>query len=117
MQMQQQQQQMQQQQGDGGGKNPLKLRLDLNLEIEIELKAHIHGDLTLALLYVNYLLTPIFHPLLQPFFLLSTVAVTRPLLLASASMHAESSNSSPHPLPLFPSNHNKFLNGGLYSSQ
>lgn len=32
-------------------KNPLRLRLDLNLEVEIELKAHIHGDLTLALLY------------------------------------------------------------------
>lgn len=28
----------------------LKLRLELNLDIEIELKAHIHGDLTLALL-------------------------------------------------------------------
>ena len=37
------------------GKDPmdqdgLKLRLELNLDIEIELKAHIHGDLTLALL-------------------------------------------------------------------
>jgi hypothetical protein len=30
----------------------LKLRIELNLDIEIELKAHIHGDLTLALLYV-----------------------------------------------------------------
>lgn len=28
----------------------LKLRIELNLDIEIELKAHIHGDLTLALL-------------------------------------------------------------------
>lgn len=28
----------------------LKLKLELNLDIEIELKAHIHGDLTLALL-------------------------------------------------------------------
>lgn len=28
----------------------LKLRLELNLDIEIELKAHIHGDITLALL-------------------------------------------------------------------
>ena len=39
----------------GGGKDPmdqdgLKLRIELNLDIEIELKAHIHGDLTLALL-------------------------------------------------------------------
>ena len=37
------------------GKNPmdqdgLKLRIELNLDIEIELKAHIHGDLTLALM-------------------------------------------------------------------
>lgn len=37
------------------GKDPmdqdgLKLRIELNLDIEIELKAHIHGDLTLALL-------------------------------------------------------------------
>jgi len=44
-------------QGSGGGdqSNPmdqdgLKLRIELNLDIEIELKAHIHGDLTLALL-------------------------------------------------------------------
>lgn len=37
------------------GKQPLKLRLDLNLEIEIELRAKIHGDLTLALLYVHHL--------------------------------------------------------------
>jgi len=45
-------------QGEGGGgeqKDPmdqdgLKLRIELNLDIEIELKAHIHGDLTLALL-------------------------------------------------------------------
>jgi len=40
---------------DSSGKNPmdqdgLKLRIELNLDIEIELKAHIHGDLTLALL-------------------------------------------------------------------
>lgn len=28
----------------------LKLRIELNLDIEIELKAHIHGDLTLALM-------------------------------------------------------------------
>ncbi|KIW53641.1 hypothetical protein, variant [Exophiala xenobiotica] len=40
---------------DSSGKDPmdqdgLKLRLELNLDIEIELKAHIHGDLTLALL-------------------------------------------------------------------
>lgn len=28
----------------------MKLKLELNLEIEIELKAHIHGDLTLALM-------------------------------------------------------------------
>ncbi|KAF7590836.1 hypothetical protein BBP40_002305 [Aspergillus hancockii] len=31
----------------------LKLRLDLNLDIEVELKASIHGDLTLALLWVS----------------------------------------------------------------
>lgn len=46
-------------QGEMGGgddaKDPmdqdgLKLRIELNLDIEIELKAHIHGDLTLALL-------------------------------------------------------------------
>ena len=30
----------------------LKLRIELNLDIEIELKAHIHGDITLALLLV-----------------------------------------------------------------
>lgn len=30
----------------------LKLRIELNLDIEIELKAHIHGDLTLALMWV-----------------------------------------------------------------
>jgi hypothetical protein len=41
--------------GDSSGKDPmdqdgLKLRIELNLDIEIELKAHIHGDLTLALL-------------------------------------------------------------------
>ena len=40
---------------DSSGKDPmdqdgLKLRIELNLDIEIELKAHIHGDLTLALL-------------------------------------------------------------------
>lgn len=28
----------------------LKLRIELNLDIEIELKAHIHGDITLALM-------------------------------------------------------------------
>lgn len=28
----------------------MKLKLELNLEIEIELKAHIHGDLTIALM-------------------------------------------------------------------
>ena len=43
-----------QQQGKDGGKNPLKLRLDLNLEVEVTLKARIHGDLTLALLYVLF---------------------------------------------------------------
>ena len=37
------------------GVNPMdqdgrKLRIELNLDIEIELKAHIHGDLTLALM-------------------------------------------------------------------
>lgn len=40
---------------DSSGRDPmeqdgLKLRIELNLDIEIELKAHIHGDLTLALL-------------------------------------------------------------------
>ena len=38
----------------------LKLRIELNLDIEIELKAHIHGDLTLALLFVPLLLTDSF---------------------------------------------------------
>lgn len=39
--------------GGGEGKSDtLKLRLDLNLEVEVTLKARIHGDLTLALLYV-----------------------------------------------------------------
>jgi hypothetical protein len=54
--------QQQQQQGGkkGDGKNPLKLRLDLNLDIEIELKAKIHGDLTLALLYVSLLFFQLF---------------------------------------------------------
>lgn len=54
MQMQQQpmQQVQQQPQKESGGKNPLRLRLDLNLEVEVTLKARIHGDLTLALLYV-----------------------------------------------------------------
>lgn len=32
--------------------DPISLRLDINLEIEVTLKARIHGDLTLALLYV-----------------------------------------------------------------
>ncbi|KAI0156701.1 hypothetical protein GGR52DRAFT_565994 [Hypoxylon sp. FL1284] len=61
--MQQQQQMMMQQQqpqqqggGDGGKSDTLKLRLDLNLEVEVTLKARIHGDLTLALLYVVLLL-------------------------------------------------------------
>lgn len=31
----------------------LKLKLDVNLDIEVDLKARIHGDLTLALLYVE----------------------------------------------------------------
>jgi hypothetical protein len=44
--------QQQAQKSQDSGKQPLKLRLDLNLEIEIELRAKIHGDLTLALLYV-----------------------------------------------------------------
>lgn len=35
------------------GHNGMKLRLDLNLEVEVTLKASIHGDLTLALLYVG----------------------------------------------------------------
>lgn len=42
-----------QQKGDGGKSDTLRLRLDLNLDIEIQLKARIHGDLELALLYVN----------------------------------------------------------------
>ncbi|OTA52733.1 hypothetical protein K449DRAFT_390715 [Hypoxylon sp. EC38] len=46
------QQVQQQPQKKEGGKNPLRLRLDLNLEVEVQLKARIHGDLTLALLYV-----------------------------------------------------------------
>ncbi|KAK9440164.1 hypothetical protein VB005_04785 [Metarhizium brunneum] len=32
--------------------NPLKLRLDLNLDVDIQLRAKIHGDVTLALLWV-----------------------------------------------------------------
>ena len=27
------------------------MRLDLNLDLEVRLRAHVHGDLTLALLY------------------------------------------------------------------
>lgn len=34
------------------GEDTLRLRLDLNLDIEVKLRAHLHGDLTLALLYV-----------------------------------------------------------------
>ena len=30
----------------------LRLRLDLNLDLEVRLRAHLHGDLTLALLYL-----------------------------------------------------------------
>lgn len=46
--------------GDGGGKSDtLRLRLDLNLDIEITLKAKIHGDLELALLYVNFTSSPV----------------------------------------------------------
>jgi hypothetical protein len=83
MQQQQQQQQMQQQ-GDGGGKNPLKLRLDLNLEVEIELKAHIHGDLTLALLYVDFLFrlfppTYPFTPLQSPCLLVQATGIQHSL--------------------------------------
>ena len=32
------------------GEDTLRLRLDLNLDIEVKLRAHLHGDLTLALL-------------------------------------------------------------------
>jgi hypothetical protein len=48
-----------QQQGSGGGQDiskedTLRLRLDLNLDIEVKLRAHLHGDLTLALLCVTF---------------------------------------------------------------
>ena len=66
LQMQQQQQQQTTKSGGDGGKNPLKLRLDLNLEVEVTLKARIHGDLTLALLYVQ---TPYTYLALQRFFI------------------------------------------------
>ena len=36
--------------GDPMDQDGLKLRIELNLDIEIELKAHIHGDITLALM-------------------------------------------------------------------
>lgn len=51
-----------QQKGDGGKSDTLRLRLDLNLDIEIQLKARIHGDLELALLYVNTLIFPLLPP-------------------------------------------------------
>ncbi|OJJ47751.1 hypothetical protein ASPZODRAFT_131316 [Penicilliopsis zonata CBS 506.65] len=49
----------------------MKLKLDLNLDIEVELKAHIHGDLTLSLLYVVpfFLFPPPLPPLLLPGFI------------------------------------------------
>ena len=31
----------------------LRLRLDINLDLEVRLRAHLHGDLTLALLYLS----------------------------------------------------------------
>jgi hypothetical protein len=34
-----------------GLEETLRLRLDLNLDLEVRLRAHVHGDLTLALLY------------------------------------------------------------------
>ncbi|EGX44944.1 hypothetical protein AOL_s00173g45 [Orbilia oligospora ATCC 24927] len=41
--------------GEGGSKkDTLRLRLDLNLDVEVTLKARIHGDLELALLYVQF---------------------------------------------------------------
>ena len=46
------------QKGGGGKSDTLRLRLDLNLDIEITLKAKIHGDLELALLYVDSLFSP-----------------------------------------------------------
>ncbi len=33
----------------------LKLRLDLNLEVEIAIQAKVNGDITLSLLYVEFL--------------------------------------------------------------
>jgi hypothetical protein len=57
-----QQQQQQQQQQVAAPKEEKKghsgapsVRLDLNIELEVTLKARIHGDLTLALLYVSLL--------------------------------------------------------------
>jgi hypothetical protein len=56
------QQQQQQQQQVAAPKEEKKghsgapsVRLDLNIELEVTLKARIHGDLTLALLYVSLL--------------------------------------------------------------
>jgi hemolysin activation/secretion protein len=61
----QQQQQQQQQQQVAPPKEEKKghsgapsVRLDLNIELEVTLKARIHGDLTLALLYVFYCSPP-----------------------------------------------------------
>lgn len=48
------------QQGGKSKSDTLRLRLDLNLDIEITLKAKIHGDLELALLYVNTFFAVIF---------------------------------------------------------
>jgi hypothetical protein len=66
-QLQRRQQQQQQQQVAApkeekkGHSGAPSVRLDLNIELEVTLKARIHGDLTLALLYVSF-----FAPTLLP---------------------------------------------------
>lgn len=50
----------------GKNKDALSLRLDLNLDIEVTLKARIHGDLTLALLYVTRTIVSASYPVLLP---------------------------------------------------
>lgn len=69
----------------------MKLKLELNLEIEIELKAHIHGDLTLALMswsrrlqcikqsafYISLYLSRIFSVPFVPIYLVDFLDISR----------------------------------------
>lgn len=71
--------------GGGGGGDTLRLRLDLNLDIEITLKAKIHGDLELALLYVDLL----------PFLPLPSSSGSSSLTCRRAGQHRIAS-TSPH---------------------